>query len=373
MPVERIDDLEGLKLHFQPKSVGKKVAAWYQGAKRDLPWRTRWFQSQDPYVVWISEIMLQQTVIKAVIPVYHRFLDRFPNFTSLAQADEQEVRLAVRGLGYYRRFGLLHKAAQELNSQPSFSWPRTFKEWKSLPGIGDYTAAAISSICFNQSVPVVDGNVERVFCRLLDIRLPPNLPMLKKKFFAFGSLMIPEGSPGDFNQGIMELGQTICTKQNPLCHHCPLQSRCLAKRHNSQELAPQKKDSVVYEQVSMRLVIPIKGRKIGLCKRPVNAKFLKDTWGFPTLLADKKNRYRWDGDLSLEIPDLSSSLGVIKHSITKHKIASVIAPSYHLKSRKLRWFDRDEIEEQLVSNLDRKALKIIYAEVNKHPTSSTPP
>lgn len=361
MPVETVDDLQGLKVHFKPKILGKKITSWYQCNKRSLPWRDKWAEFKDPYHVWVSEIMLQQTVIKAVIPVYHRFLAEFPNFPSLANADEDRVRLAVRGLGYYRRFGLLHKASKELCSRPKFSWPQTFKEWKSLPGVGDYTAAAVSSICFDQPVPVVDGNVERVFCRLLDVRLAPNLAALKKLFFSYGHDMIPEASPGDFNQGLMELGQTICTKQNPSCAQCPVKAHCLAKLHGSQDLAPQAKEKPSYEKVSMGLVIPLRGKKIALCKRPSDAKFLKNTWGFPTLLIDERKQYRWDGELSLRVPDLKESVGLIKHSITKHKIESKVLPAPALTSKELRWFAMDEVEGQLVSNLDRKALRLLMS------------
>ena len=174
--IESIDDVQNLSIDFNKALFTKRLVSWYQENKRDLPWRLRWRKNQDPYEVWVSEIMLQQTVIKAVIPAYERFLKCFPDVHSLANANEDDVRLASRGLGYYRRFKLMHQGAKYLSLNPEKLWPQTFAQWKEISGIGDYTAAAISSICFDDCSPVVDGNVERVFCRLFDIRLEPNLP-----------------------------------------------------------------------------------------------------------------------------------------------------------------------------------------------------
>ena len=151
--------------------------------KRSLPWREMFAQHASPYHVWVSEIMLQQTVIKAVIPKYLSFFERFPTVFDLAAAQEEDVRLACQGLGYYRRFKLMHNCAKKLcenKNEKNFVWPGSYKEWLSYPGIGTYTASAISSICLSEAQMVVDGNVERLMCRLHDIRLEPNLAPLKK-------------------------------------------------------------------------------------------------------------------------------------------------------------------------------------------------
>ena len=159
------------------------VISWYQKNKRSLPWREMFAQHASPYHVWVSEIMLQQTVIKAVIPKYLSFFERFPTVFDLAAAQEEDVRLACQGLGYYRRFKLMHNCAKKLcenKNEKNFAWPGSYKEWLSYPGIGTYTASAISGICLSEAQMVVDGNVERLMCRLHDIRLEPNLAPLKK-------------------------------------------------------------------------------------------------------------------------------------------------------------------------------------------------
>ena len=351
--------IENLKIHFNEALFQRRLVSWYQKNKRSLPWRQRWDQTQDPFVVWVSEIMLQQTVIKAVIPAYERFLGQYPDFRSLAAAEEEDVRLASRGLGYYRRFRMLHQAAQYLVDNPHLEWPTTFTGWKALPGIGDYTAAAISSICFSQAVPVVDGNVERVFCRLLDIRLEPNLPKLKKLFFAFGKDLISKKHPGDYNQGIMELGQTVCTKQKPSCDICPVSKDCLSFSRNSQSLAPRPKQKMNFEDVHLKMFILRSQSKIGLVKRSQSSKFLKETWGFPTAI-QSPSELNWDGALPLKIPaeSNSESIGSVKHSITKHKISAQIFALKSRVKRDIKWLDIEDVDQNLVSNLDRKAWRL---------------
>lgn len=354
--ITHLDQLEEIDIHFPEALFKQRLVSWYQKNRRLLPWRVRWEASRDPYEIWVSEIMLQQTVIKAVIPAYQRFLETFPSLRDLAAASEDQVRLASRGLGYYRRFRMLREAAEQLVAQPQLQWPTSFKEWKTLPGVGDYTAAAIASICFDDPTPVVDGNVERLFCRLWDIRLAPNLPKLKKCFFQLGQTLMDPQHPGDFNQGLMELGQTICTKQNPSCDLCPLQEFCMSRAAASQSLAPQPKEKITYQQVQLGLLIPHQRGRFGILKRPHNAKFLKETWGFPTIFLDA-NQFRWDG-VSPQFPlrlKETQPLGKISHSITKHKISARVFLTDKIESKHIRWLDRDEMEENLVSNLDRKA------------------
>ena len=210
----------GLSLHFKPASLGSQLVSWYQQNNRDLPWRSLFKKTNDPYVVWISEIMLQQTVIGAVIPKYNSFMEQFPKIEDLANANEETLQKAVSGLGYYRRFRMMREAAQSVQ-QSGKDFPNSYKDALKLKGIGEYTASAISSICFDEAEAVVDGNVERVMCRLFDLRVAPNIPALKKIFKKTLNKIIDKKYPGDFNQGIMELGQLVCTPQNPKCSLCP--------------------------------------------------------------------------------------------------------------------------------------------------------
>ncbi len=319
-----------------------RLLTWYRRVARPLPWRVLWQKSGDPYVVWVSEIMLQQTVIKAVIPVYERFLSLYPTVHDLAQTSEDQLRLAVRGLGYYRRFGFMLKAAAIIDQhiKSTGSWPSTHKEWRELPGIGDYTAAAVSSIAFNEPYGVVDGNVERVFCRLLDLREPPNSATLKREFKDLVALFICKKSPGDFNQALMELGQTVCTVTKPTCSTCPLQSGCLAFSRTSQHLAPQPKLKTAPIPVALTLAVPIRGDMIGICQRPAQAKFLAGTWGFVTIYDDKSPK---------------NPIGVIKHHITHHKITATVTTNTAKSTKNVRWLHPDDVERNLISNLDRKA------------------
>ncbi|WP_141732536.1 A/G-specific adenine glycosylase [Oligoflexus tunisiensis] len=351
--------------HVPDAAIGSVLVSWYQKNKRALPWRQRFLESGDPYVIWISEIMLQQTTIQAVLPAYERFLGIFPRLHDLAAASEEAVRLACRGLGYYRRFRLMHEAAQVLAAREPFHWPRTFKDWRELPGIGDYTAAAISSIAFGEAKAVVDGNVERVFCRLLDRRVVPD-QKLKREFQAMGDLLIPAAAPADYNQAVMELGQTICIKQNPRCEICPIQNFCKAYAAGSQNLAPAPRKPMEYEDVKMHLWLLIKGGKVGLVERSKGARFLGGTLGLPTALEhDGQLRWEQDGPWNFE-PD---SVGSFKHSITRHKIQAFVHQREWLgaSSRDITWVPLHEAESQLVSNLDRKALHLFLKISDRHP------
>ncbi len=343
--------------------LGSILVEWFQHNQRELPWRTLFAETRDPFAIWISEIMLQQTTIQVVIPAYRRFLKAFPNVRALAAADEDTVRLACRGLGYYRRFRMMHAAARELiartRAKGPFPWPRNFAGWRELPGVGDYTAAAVVSIAFGIPKAVVDGNVERVFCRLFDLRVVPD-PKLKKVFQKVGDQLIPADHPGAFNQGLMELGQTICTKQKPACPSCPLQGFCLAYARGSQALAPQPKKAPDYLDVELHLLVMRRDQKVALVQRAANARFLGGTLGFPTAIEEEGGSLRWEtkGDW----PELKNSeaLGLFQHSITKHRIsARVHQIDMPLKLPSLVWVPLEDLETQLLSNLDRKALRVI--------------
>jgi A/G-specific adenine glycosylase len=354
-------DPGSIPLHFAGGAFTRAIMDWYSKSSVSHPWRDDWKKYRSPYHVWVSEIMLQQTLITVVTPVYQQFVIRFPTLVDLASASEDEIRESVRGLGYYRRFRLLHAAAQQLTGkdQSSFTgWPTTFMNWKALPGVGDYTAAAVGSIAFNIPVPVVDGNVERVLCRVFDLRMPPNLPSLKKQFFKTLESLVCRQSPGDFNQGVMELGQRICTTTKPSCSKCPLQAVCFAFERSSQGLAPAAKLRKETVDVALNLVLTKSKNRIGIYQRPDTAKFLKSTAGFCTFLAAGKEMA---GDGFPGSLDLSkcSKLGSIRHHITNHNIRAEIYLANGGEKvagyGKIRWIDPELIERNLVSNLDRKA------------------
>ena len=356
------------------------LLTWYRRSGRPLPWRTLWLEKGDPYTVWVSEIMLQQTVIKAVIPVYARFLERFPTLASLASAAEEEVKLAVRGLGYYRRFRFLHAAAQKLVAGGSH-WPHTFAGWKGLPGIGDYTAAAISSIAFGVAAAVVDGNVERVFCRLLDRREAPNQPHLKRAFQQLANQLLDPAAPGDFNQALMELGQTVCTPTTPDCTKCPITAHCLAYQRGSQAQAPAAKIKAAKPlTVALELTIFTRGDDVALILRPAQARFLGSSFGFitamtqtaPAAVAPAQSCAILDGWQQGPVPPWATAatrrVGSIRHSITHHRITAAIYTAELSPAQQdalpegHRWVEADAVESQLVANLDRKAWHCFQAQ-----------
>ncbi|WP_112663254.1 A/G-specific adenine glycosylase [Microvirga flavescens] len=215
---------------------------WYDRHRRDLPWRAKPGETADPYRVWLSEIMLQQTTVVAVKPFYLKFLERFPTVQALAQAQEEAVMQAWAGLGYYSRARNLHACAKVVVARYGGRFPATESELLNLPGIGAYTAAAVAAIAFDEPAAAVDGNVERVLSRIhmLDESLPKAKPAIK----ALTEELVPASRPGDFAQALMDLGATICTPKRPACALCPWMAPCQAREQGLQETYPRKEKKV---------------------------------------------------------------------------------------------------------------------------------
>lgn len=206
-----------------------KLLAWYDGHARDLPWR----RTRDAYRVWVSEVMLQQTRVETVVRYYARFLRRFPTVRALARAPEDRVMAAWSGLGYYRRARLLHAGARAVVERHAGRVPVDYAARRALPGIGRYTAGAIGSIAFGREEPVVDGNVARVFARLFGIDTPLGRGDTAARLWLEAERLVRGPRPGDFNQALMELGATVCTRASPQCTACPVRAHCRAHRDGS--------------------------------------------------------------------------------------------------------------------------------------------
>jgi A/G-specific adenine glycosylase len=219
-----------------PKNFATGLINWYNEHKRALPWRS----DPQPYRVWLSEIILQQTRVSQGLPYYHRFVERFPTVKDLAAASEQEVLRLWQGLGYYSRARNLHKCAKQVCENYNGIFPQNFEGLKKLPGIGDYTAAAIASICYKEPVAVVDGNVYRVMARVFGIDTPINSPKAKTIFFDLGNQLIDSAQPDQYNQAVMEFGALHCTPKNPQCEDCPLGKICVARQKGLQGMLPLK-------------------------------------------------------------------------------------------------------------------------------------
>ena len=216
-----------------------KVVKWYEVNKRDLPWR----DTRDPYRIWLSEIILQQTRVNQGLPYYLKFVDKYPNVRALASASQQKVLRLWQGLGYYSRARNLHECAQQVVAQHNSSFPDNYQALKGLKGIGEYTAAAIASIAFKEGVAVVDGNVFRVLSRVFGIDDPIDTTNGKKKFTELANEVINVKKPDVHNQAVMEFGAMHCTPKNPSCSDCVLKSGCFAAQHNLQYSLPVKSRS----------------------------------------------------------------------------------------------------------------------------------
>lgn len=212
------------------------LLAWYDRERRDLPWRAKPGRRSDPYKVWLSEIMLQQTTVKAVVPYFQRFLALWPDVAALAAAPREDVLAAWAGLGYYARARKLHECADLVARERGGKFPRRAQELERLPGIGPYTAAAIAAIAFKQRVMPVDGNVERVTARLFAVRTP--LPKAKAELRRLAATLTPEERPGDFAQAVMDLGAMVCTPRSPSCLVCPVQPDCAASHKGIEASLP---------------------------------------------------------------------------------------------------------------------------------------
>lgn len=275
-----------------------RLLAWYDAHARDLPWR----KSRDPYRVWLSEIMLQQTRVAAVIEHYHQFLRRFPTVEKLAAARESSVLAAWSGLGYYRRARMLHAAAKVVVRELRGEFPRTTDGLKQLPGIGRYTAAAIASIAFEEPIAVVDGNVERVLSRFFADDLS------QEKVWQAAESVLDRTRPGDFNQAMMELGATVCTPRGPACLTCPVMELCATRGERplaTKPLRQQKRD--------VHFALARRNGSVFLVQRPRDASLMAEMWELPEIIAPPSTGKHRRNEIKNEKPEL---LFKVRHSIT---------------------------------------------------------
>ena len=261
----------------------RRLLDWYDRNRRDLPWRA----SRDPYAIWVSEIMLQQTRVAVVVERYKEFLVRFPSLAALAAAPEQDVLALWSGLGYYRRARMLHKAAQFVLDHCGGTMPTTAEELQQLPGIGAYTAAAIASIAHGERVAVVDGNVERVLCRMegLEAGVRVGGAALKREIWNLAAQLVDPERPGDFNQALMELGATVCVPRNPQCLVCPLVKDCTTRgEHKRPMRAPMLSREIAHALAVRAIRKPgSAGREVLLEQRPVTVSVMPGLWELPAL------------------------------------------------------------------------------------------
>jgi A/G-specific adenine glycosylase len=339
-----------------------QLLTWYASHARKLPWRSH----PDPYVVWISEIMLQQTRVETVIPYFERWLARFPTLQSLADADLQEVLALWEGLGYYSRARNLHRAAAIVVSEYGGELPNSAVGLQKLPGIGRYTAGAIASLAFGQDEAALDGNIRRVLARVFNVDVPARSPLGEQCLWDLATSHLPPGRAGDYNQALMDLGAGICTPRNPDCSHCPLQQFCAAYALGLQEERPVRQPKPQIPHYTVTAAVLRKDGQVLIARRPEKG-LLGGLWEFPGGKLQPGEslprglRREIEEELAADI-EVGRELGVYTHAFTHFRI-TLHAFDCHLlngsfpqplEHSALAWVDPSDLDAYPMGKVDRQ-------------------
>ncbi|HZI14322.1 MAG TPA: A/G-specific adenine glycosylase [Myxococcus sp.] len=344
-------------------AVRGPLLAWYDRNKRDLPWR----RTKDPYAIWLSEVMLQQTQVSTVIPYWERFLARFPTALALASAPLDDVLAGWKGLGYYSRARNLHRAAQEVVSRFGGRLPSTAEALLSLPGFGRYTAGAVASIAFGEEAPLVDGNVARVLSRLFEVEGLPGDRAREATLWALATLLVKGERPGDFNQALMEHGATTCRPESPLCLLCPVRDACLAFRKGRVDELPPAKVRATPKKLTLALAVwPHAGTL--LFARRADTGLFGGLWELPAAevdedLPDADAAARLSASLGTPVT-LQAALGTVKRQLTHRdltlRLLRVSGPQRPTRApafQELRWCTPAEASALGMSTAMQRALE----------------
>lgn len=353
-------------------AMRKRLLAWYAAHARDLPWR----RTRDPYAVWVSEIMLQQTTVAAVIPYYDRFLAAFPTVFALARADEHDVLRLWEGLGYYSRGRNLHRAAQVIVGERGGLFPENVAGLQALPGIGRYTAGAIASFAFDLRAPIVEANTLRLYARLLGFAGDPRSTAGQRLLWDFAERLLPTRASGRFNQALMELGATVCTPADPDCAACPLHRECLACRDGMQQQIPASKPRPAVTPV-VEAVIAVRRQGRYYLRQRATGERWAGLWDFPRFELSS-------GDHAVEdtpalrrrlVAQLTESTGLtahlgdllteIHHSVTRFRIRLLCFEAKHQRGAlrsaetECRWVRPDEFASLPLSVSGRRLARFL--------------
>jgi A/G-specific adenine glycosylase len=303
------------------RRVRRRLLAWFETARRDLPWR----RGRDPYHIWVSEIMLQQTTVAAVVPYFERFLRAFPTLRALAAAPEQDVLRLWEGLGYYRRARDLHRAACQLTAAGADTLPDNPEVVRQLPGMGRYTLGAVLSQAFDRRLPILEANSLRVLCRLFGRRDDPRRGPAQRWLWQVAEDLLPARRVGDFNQALMELGALVCTPVAPRCCECPLAADCVARRLGLQAAIPARAPPPAITEVREAAVVIRRGGEVLLVQRPESASRWANLWEFPHRPLDEGESYEAAAvRLASELAGLDVALGpellTLRHGVTRYRI-----------------------------------------------------
>jgi A/G-specific adenine glycosylase len=290
---------------------------WFsQHGRKTLPWQS----DRDPYRIWVSEIMLQQTQVDTVIPYFFKFTDRFPDIETLSNATNDQVMSLWAGLGYYARARNLHKAAKIICSKHQGIFPSNFDDVVALPGIGKSTAGAILAFCFNQRHPILDGNVKRVLARHFAVVGYPGIKAVENKLWSIADAMTPNHRVGNYTQAIMDMGATVCTRSKPLCSECPIVNTCIAHAEDQVMLYPGRKSPSVRKQKAVRMLI-IKNDldEVLLYKRPPTG-IWGGLWSLPEIESNEISHQEWARlNLGLEISN-GNDLEILNHGFSHYEL-----------------------------------------------------
>src|SRR6266498_3452137 len=346
--------------------LSSRLLNWYRLHKRTLPWRGH----PDPYAVWVSEIMLQQTRVEAVIPYFEKWMQKFPTIHALAEASERDVLNAWEGLGYYSRARNLHKAVKIIVDRYEGQLPRDLDQLRGLPGIGRYTLGAISSIAFGMNIPALDGNIKRVYARVFDVAEPVDSPKGEKLLWELAERYLPKNDAGDYNQALMDLGATICVPKNPRCLICPLMKLCQARIHGTQNERPVKlPKKEVPHHIHAAGVIVKKGRVL-LARRPSQG-LLGGMWEFPNgrvaanpleeLAQALKTSYNLRLRARRSVQKIEA-IGIVHHGYS-HFTVSVYAYACELaampNAKNLKWVWIKDLDEYPMGRIDRQIAQLL--------------
>jgi A/G-specific adenine glycosylase len=356
--------MERVKLSGRDEAaIRSALLAWFRRHARSLPWR----KSHDPYAVWVSEVMLQQTQVATVIPYYQRFLEAFATVADLARAPLERVLELWSGLGYYRRARHLHQTAKELVRNFGGAFPRDYKQLRSLPGIGDYTARAVLSIAFNLPYTLLDGNVARVLSRWASLEGNLHQPGFRHAIEAQLARLLSTRSPGAFNQALMELGQTLCLPRVPRCAGCPVRSWCRGYKSGQPEAYPQPRPRRAVESHYLAAAIITCRDRVAMV-RGLDAGLLGDLWNFPSAFGESRaealgNLRRKLAGFGISSLSFRDSLAEFHHGITYRSIRVHAYPAESSQThcrRGVRWFPISRLEQAAISQLARKIAQEVF-------------
>ncbi|GIX06367.1 MAG: A/G-specific adenine glycosylase [Candidatus Poribacteria bacterium] len=365
-PDDRIPWTQEQRTTFQ-----RRLREWFLSVQRPLPWR----ETRDPYRILVSEVMLQQTQVATVIPYYERFLARFPTVQALAEATQEEVLQLWQGLGYYSRARNLHRAARTIVAEHNGQVPADPQALLQLPGVGRYTAGAVASIAFGRPVPLVDGNVARVLCRLFCVEGDPKSGAVQRRLWQIAEALVPEERPDLHNVGLMELGALVCTPEAPQCQQCPVAELCEAQRQGAVAHYPRPSPSPETLHLDEAAAWTTRNGQVLLIRRPESARWWSGLWELPRVRIKPGESPERAAERALrELCGLKaqaqSRLLTLRHTVTRHRITltfvacatTIGEPETPPAGDRLQWVALDRLEELPMAAPQRRGIRRILKE-----------